>query len=199
MIDELATRKTLCDIARSAFEIVNQKLDADQRLARELRSSDTASRQFVREESISEAMAIALRERFPQHVELSSRRKRKLASAPIGIGESNVVTTPFTPVSKQSVFRGRNLALRTTTVMWTLIPSNCSDSAKRRAQQRSNCQDSPHGLLLMLALMPPRLVMRCSYNTANCIITIAPAQTSIRRYGSGVPESSQMPNGSTSQ
>lgn len=64
-------RQVLCDIARTAFAVVGRLLARDQLLARELRSSTTGSRQIYREECITVEMATALRERFPDHVEIT--------------------------------------------------------------------------------------------------------------------------------
>jgi len=68
---EVANRKNLCDIARTAFEVVNRLLSRDQLLAPALRSETTTSRQVYREECITVEMATTLRERFPQHVEIT--------------------------------------------------------------------------------------------------------------------------------
>ena len=65
------SRQVLCDIARSAFEVVNRLLDRDQLLARELRSDSTTSRQVYREECITVEMAATLRERFRDNVEIT--------------------------------------------------------------------------------------------------------------------------------
>jgi hypothetical protein len=70
MNSEVPHRKVLCDIAHSAFEVVNRLLSRDQLLAHELRSATTGSRQIYREECITVEMAATLRERFPQHVDL---------------------------------------------------------------------------------------------------------------------------------
>ncbi|MEP0847476.1 MAG: hypothetical protein HRF50_11765 [Phycisphaerae bacterium] len=70
MNGEAANRQILCDIARTAFEVVNRLLARDQRLARELRSETTTSRQVYREECITVEMAATLRERFPQNVQI---------------------------------------------------------------------------------------------------------------------------------
>lgn len=64
-------RKILCDIACFAFEVVNDWLSRDQLLARELRSSETSSRQVVGEEAITVDLATKLLSRFPQHVDLT--------------------------------------------------------------------------------------------------------------------------------
>jgi hypothetical protein len=64
-------RRVLCDIARSAFGVVDRLLSRDQLLSRELRSSTTGSRQIYREECITVAVATELRERFPEHVEIT--------------------------------------------------------------------------------------------------------------------------------
>jgi hypothetical protein len=68
---EPTKRRILCDIARTAFEVVNRLLERDQLLARNLRSEETRSRQIYREECITTEMAATLRERFPQHVEIT--------------------------------------------------------------------------------------------------------------------------------
>lgn len=70
MNGEATNRKILCDISRTAFEVVNRLLARDQLLARELRSDTTTSRQIYREECITVEMAATLRERFPQNVEI---------------------------------------------------------------------------------------------------------------------------------
>jgi uncharacterized protein DUF6615 len=64
-------RKILCDLARSAFEVVGHLLARDQFLARELRSSTTGSRQIYREECLTVEMAATLLEQFPDHVEIT--------------------------------------------------------------------------------------------------------------------------------
>lgn len=64
-------RQVLCDIARTAFAVVGRLLSRDQLLASELRSSTTGSRQIYREECITVEMATELRERFPDHVEIT--------------------------------------------------------------------------------------------------------------------------------
>lgn len=64
-------RKILCDIARSAFRVVDRLLSRDQLLAHELRSSETGSRQIYREECITVEIATELRERFPDQVEIT--------------------------------------------------------------------------------------------------------------------------------
>jgi hypothetical protein len=46
-------------------------LERDQRLSQSLRGAATRSRQAVREESITQEMALTLRERFPENVELT--------------------------------------------------------------------------------------------------------------------------------
>lgn len=71
MNGDAANRQVLCDMARSAFEVVNRLLARDQLLARELRSDATTSRQIYREECITVEMAATLRERFPEHVEIT--------------------------------------------------------------------------------------------------------------------------------
>lgn len=69
-MDDLNNRKTLCDIANFAFDIVSDWLNSDQQLASDLRSSQTSSRQFVGEETITTDLAGKLRTRFPQHIEI---------------------------------------------------------------------------------------------------------------------------------
>jgi hypothetical protein len=71
MNGEDVDRQILCDIARSAFAVVDRLLSRDQLLARELRSPTTGSRQIYREECITVEMAAELRERFPGHVEIT--------------------------------------------------------------------------------------------------------------------------------
>jgi hypothetical protein len=62
MNGDAPNRQVLCDIAHTAFEVVNRILTRDQLLARELRSDTTASRQLYREECITVEMAATLRE-----------------------------------------------------------------------------------------------------------------------------------------
>ena len=69
-MNELTERKTLCDIAHFTFEVVNDWLNDDQILASELRSSETGSRQFVGEETITVDLARKLRTQFHKHTEL---------------------------------------------------------------------------------------------------------------------------------
>lgn len=64
-------RQILCDIAQSAFGVVNRLLARDQLLARGLRSSTTGSRQIYREECITVEVAAELRELFGDHVEIT--------------------------------------------------------------------------------------------------------------------------------
>lgn len=71
MNGECYNRKVLCNIARWAFSVVNRLLERDQLLARELRSATTGSHQIYREECITVEMATELRERFPEHVEIT--------------------------------------------------------------------------------------------------------------------------------
>lgn len=71
MNGEGTNRKVLCDIARCAFEVINGLLSRDRLLAREMRSPTTGSRQVHREECITVEMAATLRERFPEHVEIT--------------------------------------------------------------------------------------------------------------------------------
>jgi hypothetical protein len=71
MNSEDRDRQILCDIARSAFGVVDRLLSRDQLLSRELRSSTTGSRQIYREECITVEMATELRQRFPDHVEIT--------------------------------------------------------------------------------------------------------------------------------
>lgn len=65
------SQAVLCQIANCAFEVVSGLLRRDQRLSRALRSGTTNSRQIIREESITEQMALALKERFPGNVEIT--------------------------------------------------------------------------------------------------------------------------------
>lgn len=69
--DDASDRQTLCEIARTAFEVVGELLDEDQSLAQMIRSETTTSRQIFREESITERMAITLLRRFPKNVEVT--------------------------------------------------------------------------------------------------------------------------------
>ncbi len=71
MNGEAANRQVLCDIARSAFEVINRLLARDQLLAGKLRSDATTSRQIYREECITVEMAATLRELYPQNVEIT--------------------------------------------------------------------------------------------------------------------------------
>ena len=71
MNGENQDRQVLCDIARTAFAVVGRLLSRDQLLARDLRSSTTGSRQIYREECITVEMATELRERYPDHVEIT--------------------------------------------------------------------------------------------------------------------------------
>lgn len=71
MNDEDQGRQVLCNIARSAFEVVNRLLSRDQLLARALRSSETSSRQIYREECLTVEMAATLLQKFPNHVEIT--------------------------------------------------------------------------------------------------------------------------------
>jgi hypothetical protein len=64
-------QRILCNIAHCAFEVINRLLSRDQLLARGLRSSETGSRQIYREECITVEIATELRERFPDHVEIT--------------------------------------------------------------------------------------------------------------------------------
>lgn len=68
MNPEDTNRKILCDIARCAFEVINNLLRRDRQLASDLRSDTTQSRQVYREESITTEVAVTLQERFPDHV-----------------------------------------------------------------------------------------------------------------------------------
>lgn len=70
MNGEVTQRRVLCDIARSAFDVVNRLLSRDQLLARPLRTSVTRSRQIYREECITVEVAAKLREQFSNHVEI---------------------------------------------------------------------------------------------------------------------------------
>jgi hypothetical protein len=71
MNGEVAGRRVLCSIARSAFEVISRLLDLDQRLARDLRSEETSSRQVYREEHITTCMAATLLEKFPENVSIT--------------------------------------------------------------------------------------------------------------------------------
>lgn len=71
MDEQEAIRQVLCNIARSAFEVVNRLLARDQLLAQGMRSEATTSRQIYREECITVEMAATLRERFPENVEIT--------------------------------------------------------------------------------------------------------------------------------
>lgn len=76
-------RKVLCDIAQCAFEVVSRQLSRDQLLARALRTAETTSRQFIREETITSEMAATLLEQFPKHIEftLFTPAEEKLSGA----------------------------------------------------------------------------------------------------------------------
>lgn len=71
MNGESLIRKVQCDIAHCAFEVINRLLSRDQLFAREIRAQETYSRQIYREESITTEMAVTLRERFPDEVEIT--------------------------------------------------------------------------------------------------------------------------------
>src|SRR5882672_7377145 len=71
MNGDTANRKVLCDMAQCAFEVVDRLLSRDQLFARDLRSPTATSRQVYREECITVEMATTLRERFPDHVEIT--------------------------------------------------------------------------------------------------------------------------------
>jgi hypothetical protein len=60
----------LCEISNCAFEAVSDLLSRDQLLAKELRNSETISRQIFREECITLEMASRLKERFPAQIEI---------------------------------------------------------------------------------------------------------------------------------
>lgn len=64
-------RQRLCEISKVAFQAVANLLDQDQSLARQLRSEETGSRQFHREESITGSMAAAIVDRFPENVQMT--------------------------------------------------------------------------------------------------------------------------------
>jgi hypothetical protein len=70
MADSLRSQMVLCQIATCAFEVVNRFLERDQRLSQVLRSTKTSSRQVVREESITQEIALTLKERFSDNVEM---------------------------------------------------------------------------------------------------------------------------------
>lgn len=71
MSGEQSNRQVLCDIAKTAFDVVSGLLERDRLLAEELRTSETTSRQIYREECITVEMAAALRERFPKAVQIT--------------------------------------------------------------------------------------------------------------------------------
>lgn len=63
-------QSTLCRIANEAMMVVSELLTADQAHAGDLRSGLGSSRQFVREETITESLAIRLQSKFSEHVEM---------------------------------------------------------------------------------------------------------------------------------
>jgi hypothetical protein len=71
MSDVPTNQAVLCQIANCAFKVVSHLLHRDQLLAKELRSSMTMSRQIFREECITLEMAATLREKFPDHINLT--------------------------------------------------------------------------------------------------------------------------------
>jgi hypothetical protein len=71
MTDVADGQRILCQIANCAFEIVGRLLERDQLLAESLRSTETNSRQIFREESITLEMVATLKERFPNHVDVT--------------------------------------------------------------------------------------------------------------------------------
>ncbi len=71
MDGESINRKMLCDIAHTAFRVVNKLLKTDQKLAKKLRSSETSSHQFVDEETITNMLAIKLLEKFPNNIDFT--------------------------------------------------------------------------------------------------------------------------------
>lgn len=68
---EVINQKVQCDIAHCTFEVINRLLSRDKLLAREIRSDGTLSRQVYREECITVEIAAALREQFPNQVEIT--------------------------------------------------------------------------------------------------------------------------------
>ncbi|MCW5874749.1 MAG: hypothetical protein KIS88_08920 [Anaerolineales bacterium] len=70
MITFSANQKTLCDIAQVAFEATSHLLSLDQNFAHQLRSGARSSRQFIREETITETLVGELVSNFPRHIEL---------------------------------------------------------------------------------------------------------------------------------
>lgn len=65
-----ASQEVLCAIARTAFETVSTLLRRDQKVARELRTNATGSRQIYREESITEHMLSELVLTFPDRIKI---------------------------------------------------------------------------------------------------------------------------------
>jgi hypothetical protein len=70
MDDDADNQRVLCRIANSAFAEVGRLLGADQRNAQSLRTTTANSRQVVREETITESLALRLVEEFPAHVQM---------------------------------------------------------------------------------------------------------------------------------
>jgi hypothetical protein len=71
MNGEESNREILCNIARSAFEVVTRLLSRDQLLSHSLRTRETGSRQIYREECITVEMATELLMNFPNQVEIA--------------------------------------------------------------------------------------------------------------------------------
>lgn len=63
--------KTLCDIAQVAFQATSHLLSLDQSFAGQLRSGATSSRQFIREETITETLVGELASKFSSHIEVN--------------------------------------------------------------------------------------------------------------------------------
>lgn len=71
MAEPTDNQSVLCQIANCAFEVVGRLLGRDQLLAEALRSPETNSRQIFREECITLEMIATLKERFPNHIEVT--------------------------------------------------------------------------------------------------------------------------------
>src|SRR5262249_21664691 len=71
MDEPRSSQRILCQIANSAFEIVNNRLSRDQQFAELLRSTSTTSRQIFGEEGITEEIASTLKERFTDHIDIT--------------------------------------------------------------------------------------------------------------------------------
>jgi hypothetical protein len=71
MDEPIGSQNILCQIANCAFEVVSGLLNRDQLLAETLRSPETSSHQIFREECITVDMVSTLRERFPDHIEIT--------------------------------------------------------------------------------------------------------------------------------